>query len=229
MPARALLALVLLLAAPLGAQEPPPPAGELSALLARFKGLQGLKARFREERRLALLEAPLVDEGWLHFAPPAEGRPARLARHVDTPAPQSVVIEGGRLSTWDGKERREVALDRSPVANQLVAGFLLILAGDEPGVRRLYEVELVKEPEERWRLVLRPRAAPLKDAIVRLEFTGKELVVEKLLLVETGGDETETRFTQVDPRHAHSPEEAARVFRLPEPAAPGASRPGGRE
>ena len=199
---------------------PPPaaaPEAELGALLRRFKGLPGLAARFREERRLALLEEPLVDEGRLYFAPPG-----RLARHVERPSPSAVLIEERRLRLWDGKETREVPLDKSPVARELVAGFLLILAGDEPGLRRLYEVELRRlEGEDRWRLVLRPRAKPLLDAIARLEFVGQGLVVERMLLVETGGDETETTFSEVDPAHTFGPEEAARVFALPQAVAVG--------
>lgn len=193
---------------PQAAQEPGSPVG---ALLARFQRMRGLSASFREERRLALLDVPLVEEGRMYFAPPG-----RLARHVDRPAPSSLVIEQGRLRLWDGKTTRELALDRSPVARELVAGFLLILAGDEPGLRKLYEIELSALPgEDHWRLVLRPRQKPLSDAIARLEFTGRGLVVEKLLLVETGGDETETTFSEVDPDHAFAPEEAARVFALP--------------
>jgi hypothetical protein len=202
-------------------QEPAaPPAGtpaspeELAALLDRFARMQGLKARFREERRLALLEAPLVDEGTLHFAPPG-----RLARHVERPARSTVLIEADRLRLWDGKETRELPLEKSPVARELVAGFLLILAGDEAGLRRLYELELTRLPgDDRWRLVLRPRGKPLSEAIARLEFVGRGLVVERLLMVETGGDETETTFSEVDPAHVYSPEEAARVFALPDPA-----------
>ncbi len=48
----------------------------LDQLLARFAGMSGLSAKFREEKRMALLAAPLVNEGILYFAPKG-----RLAAH----------------------------------------------------------------------------------------------------------------------------------------------------
>ena len=61
-------------------------------LLERFRKVPGLYARFREEKRIALLVDPLVSEGTLHFVPPE-----RLAKHVLQPAKSSVLIDGGVL------------------------------------------------------------------------------------------------------------------------------------
>ena len=43
----------------------------VETLLAEFSHMPGLEARFREEKRIALLVLPLVSEGTIHFAPPA--------------------------------------------------------------------------------------------------------------------------------------------------------------
>ena len=80
-----------LLAGPAAAQEPvaAPVASTpaLEQLLARFAAMSGLSARFREEKRMALLAAPLVSEGTLYFAPKG-----RLARHITAPAPATVLL-----------------------------------------------------------------------------------------------------------------------------------------
>jgi len=49
---------------------------ELAALLARFAKAPGIYARFREEKHLAMLQVPLVNEGTIHFTPPGRLAPA---------------------------------------------------------------------------------------------------------------------------------------------------------
>ncbi len=52
----------------------------IDALLARFKAVPGLQAKWHEEKRIALLAKPLVSDGTLHYAPPQ-----KLARHTLSP------------------------------------------------------------------------------------------------------------------------------------------------
>ena len=53
----------------------------LDALLAQFKQVPGLFARFEEKKYMALLAKPLVNSGTLHFV-----RDGRVARHVTQPS-----------------------------------------------------------------------------------------------------------------------------------------------
>ena len=94
-PAQAQVPVVTVAAAPAAA------AMTLDQLLARFAGMSGLSARFREEKRMALLAAPLVNEGTLYFAPKG-----RLARHITTPAPATVLIDEGSLRYADAAAAR---------------------------------------------------------------------------------------------------------------------------
>ena len=67
-------------------------------LLERFRKVPGLYARFREEKRMALLAQPLVNEGTLHF------HRGKLARHTKRPVKSSVVMWPTSLRTF--AERR---------------------------------------------------------------------------------------------------------------------------
>ncbi|RMG10236.1 MAG: outer membrane lipoprotein carrier protein LolA [Planctomycetota bacterium] len=195
-------------------EEAPPPAGEaptLKGLLAGFARVPGLFARFREEKRIGLLAEPLVNEGTLHYMPPG-----RVARHVLRPSRQTVLIDGDRLLLGDGRREQRVDLERNPVLRHFLDGFLKVLAGDEEALRTAYELRFQGAPGGRWSLELRPRRSPMKDAIGRIAFRGRGLVVERLTIAETNGDVSVTTFRDVNPHKTYSPAEAARVFRLPE-------------
>lgn len=194
----------------------PAPAITLDDLLGRFARMSGLQARFREEKRLALLAAPLVNEGAIYFIPGA-GKP-RLARHTSSPAPSVVLIDGGALRMADASGREEIALDRNPAVRLFVDSFVKIFAGDREALMSLYAMDLAAEGE-RWTLRLRPRVAPMDKLIERVELVGEGVVIASMRVVEVGGDETLTTFTAVDPQRRFSAQEIEALFSLP-PAPP---------
>jgi len=167
-------------------------------------------ARFHEEKQLALLRAPLVSEGAIYFAPPDQ-----LARRVDTPSPSTLVIRGGALTLIDARGARYLDLAQIPVARGFVDTLRMLLTGDFAALRTAHEIEfrLTSESAPRgWLLRLRPRGAPLLGAIERIEVSGVEDALAELRIVESSGDETRTRFIDVDASHAFSPAERARFF-----------------
>lgn len=201
----------LSLAAATLAQEPAPPAkGSYEELLARFRAMPGLEAEFREEKRFALLDAPLGSEGTLHFLPPG-----KLARHTRAPTTSTVLIDGDRLAFGDDKGKTEIDLAQKPVVRLFVDAFVKLFAGDQVALARMFHVEHRALPDDGWTLVLRPKLSPMKETIERLELAGRGLVLERMRLLEVGGDETITTYTRVDAERRYSPEDAARVFRLP--------------
>lgn len=187
----------------------------LDQLLARFAGMSGLSAKFREEKRMALLAAPLVNEGTLYFAPKG-----RLARHITSPAPATVLIDEGSLRYADAGGSETLTLDQNPVLRLFVDSFVKIFAGDREALARLYTMELVGLPAAadgtpRWSLRLRPRVAPMTQVIERIEIEGHEVVLETMRIVEIGGDETLTTFSEVDAQRRFTAQELAALFSLP--------------
>lgn len=208
-----------LLAGPAAAQEPvAAPAAStpaLEQLLARFAAMSGLSARFREEKRMALLAAPLVSEGTLYFAPKG-----RLARHITAPAPATVLIDEGSLRFADAGGTETMSLTQNPVVRLFVDSFVKIFAGDRVALERMYTMELAALPAAadgvaRWSLRLRPRVAPMTQIIERLELVGHDVALESMRVVEVGGDETLTTFSEVDTQRRFTAEELSALFRLP--------------
>jgi outer membrane lipoprotein-sorting protein len=210
----AALAVVLVgTAAATPAAEPPAPRS-LESLLAAFRALPGVSARFREERRIALLREPLVSSGTVYFAPPD-----RLVRHVERPIASTALIEGGELRFGAGGAQRSLDLEANSAVRGFVDGFRLLLAGDLAALRQLYEVHLEAPPgsEDAWELALRPSQEPLRTAIESIRISGRDRTLLALRIRERNGDETRMEFSDVRTDRRFSPAEIAELFRLPDP------------
>jgi Outer membrane lipoprotein carrier protein LolA-like len=185
-------------------------APELDVLLKKFAKSPGLFARFREEKHLAMLDAPLVNEGTIHFAPPQ-----RLARHTERPQESTLLIDGNKLQFGDADGHESMDLGTNPVARLFVDSFTMLLEGNRAGLERIFKLQFTPRPHGAWQLVLVPRVAPMDKMIKDLSLRGEGLTLRDMDLRETSGDSTHTVFTAVDVEHRYGAAELARVFRLP--------------
>ncbi|MDC0719208.1 outer membrane lipoprotein carrier protein LolA [Nannocystis bainbridge] len=197
----------------------------LDQLLGQFAGMSGLQATFREEKRMALLAAPLVNEGTIYFVP--NGKKPRLARHTAKPARSVVVIDGSALKLADDAGREEIALDKSPMVRLFIDSFIKIFAGDREALTNMYAMDLQAEGQ-RWTLKLKPKLTPLDKLIERVEIAGDGVVIASMRVVEVGGDEAVTTFSAVDATRKFSTEELTALFSLPPKPAPVAAAPASR-
>ncbi len=196
---------------PASAAPSPAPARITRAeLVAALQAVPGVKARYKEERRLALLAAPLVSEGTIHFAPPG-----KLARHQTKPNRASVVVDGKRLRFGDDVGKDEIDLAANPVVAVFVDSFLQVLAGDVSALEHAYKVEFSAGEGRAWTLTLRPKGEPMTKIVERIVLRGTDAVVRELEVWEVGGDSTLTTFLDVDVAHAYSAKEIADVFKVP--------------
>lgn len=184
----------------------------LDALLARFRALPGLSARFHEEKRIQLLVAPLVSEGTLDYAPPS-----RMVRRTTSPAPSTALIDGAQLRFSDGSGQQSLDMNAMPVVRQFVDSLVAVVAGDRAALERAYAMDF-RVPDaaqpERWTLTLRPRAPALQRVFREVALRGDGVALSAMTVRETNGDETETTFRDVNPARRYTAEERSRVFRL---------------
>jgi outer membrane lipoprotein-sorting protein len=188
--------------------DPADPEARLSALLARFREIEGLSAKYREEKHMDLLVEPLVSSGSLYYA-----RPNWLARHQREPTRTQAVLRDDVMWFQDGAARERLDLPEHSAVRMFVDSILLVLAGDGSRLARLYAVEF-REGGGRWSLTLRPKVKPLNRIIDSIRITGRDVVIEHMLVREKSGDVTKTEFVAVDPNHRFTPSERKRVFRL---------------
>ncbi len=186
------------------------PIGDLAALLGAFKAVDGLEARFTEEKRMALLAAPLRSAGALYYA-----RPGHLRRQIETPRPAVVVI--GPETLWLKDERGTETIDLA--ARRDVAAFaeslVLIFAGDRAKLEATYTIAFTPGADG-WTLALTPKVEPLSKLVSAIRITGRGPAVEAIRVVETSGDTTTTRIESADPTRRFTPAERAALFGPPQ-------------
>jgi hypothetical protein len=167
-----------------------------------------MEAHFREEKRISLLKAPLISEGQLYFLPPN-----RLARHVTRPWPSVMILAGDRVSFQDAAHRTEaLSLDQNPVVRLFVDSFLKILAGDAAALSQIYGMTATALPAGAWALRLKPKASPLSQLVDEIDLSGRGAIMDRLRVLEVGGDETLTTFTGVDIHRRFDAEEERHLF-----------------
>jgi len=184
-------------------------APSLDALLDRFGEMPGMSARFREEKRIALLSVPVRSEGVLYFTPPG-----KLMRKVTSPTPSYALLDGGRLTFSSQGERQVVELGESPVLAGFVEIFRYVLAGDRAALERTYRVDYDTDGAE-WTLTLKPRNEALGRFLDRMVLKGEGFAVQTMTMVEVSGDTTLTELFDVNPRRRFSAAEQRRLFRVP--------------
>jgi len=212
--AAGLAALVAAAGAPLSAgaevSQGEEPRFDLESLFAELASMPGLEARFREEKRIALLREPLVSHGVLYFAPPD-----RMLRRVREPVESTLLLRGGELSIGSARGIRTIDLATNPVLRTFVDPFRLLLAGDIEALRTSYRVRLETsgEPAARgWEIRLEPLHSPVKDAIAWIGLSGQGRVLFELEVREVSGDVTTTRFSAVDTERHFSDRELEELF-----------------
>lgn len=208
---RRFAAFPLLLAACVGGLAAPA-AADLATLLRDFAAMPGFSARFREDKQIALLEAPLVSEGMLYFAPPD-----RLARFVERPVTSAVILSGRTLRIRDGKMERSIDLVTTPAVGALVDGLRLLLAGDREALAKLYDMELREAAQHRWTLRMLPRGAPLTDLVREIEVSGRGRDVDRVRVKERSGDESSSVLSEIDANRHFDAAEQRRLFGVPPP------------
>ncbi len=182
--------------------------------MAGMAGTSGVVARFREVKRIALLSEPLESRGTLTFVPPD-----RLARVTTEPSETRLVIDGDRFSFRDATGGDAVDLSANPIAREVVSNFIVLFNGDLEELSRRYEPHFTSGPEG-WRLELIPRDGRLREFIARVTLSGRGRAIERMELLETGGDRTTTWFEEVRTDVAFDDEDLARIFSTRDSAAP---------
>lgn len=205
----ALMALVPALTFPALSSSVRAQGSELDALLASFRGMTGLSARFVEEKTIALLATPIRSEGEIHFA-----APGTLMRRVTAPTTSAALIERGRLTMVANGQRQEIDLTSNAVVGGFISSFADVLAGDRAALERTYRITYARLEGGDWKLTLRPKGAPLNQFLTEMEMIGNGRSVKTMRMVEVSGDVTLTTFRDVRLDRRFSDTERRQIFRL---------------
>lgn len=191
-----------------GTSNPALPAG-LKQLLDKFKAMSGLSADFKEEKHIALLAAPLYSSGTVYFHPPHS-----LARIVTQPQASHLVLTGKRIVVKDKDGRHEVDMSDKPALQGLINSLLHVLSGNEESLVSAYKIHFVDAGKGTWSLTLTPKSRSVRGMIKSFTLAGEALKLSELRVKEASGDETITRFSNVNEKRQFTRDEIRRLFEI---------------
>jgi outer membrane lipoprotein-sorting protein len=177
-------------------------------LVQKFRKIRALTADFREEKKMAILVAPLVRSGTLAYE-----APDHLAQEVSKPTPSRLVLQGNRLTVGegDGKTVTTIDIEKQPAVGLLVRLLLGVLSGDDSTLSRHTRIAF-RGKDEAWSLDLDPVDPLLQKLIKSMHISGRGAIIDLLTVVDRSGDETVTRFSNVKLLPGFSPQERAARF-----------------
>jgi hypothetical protein len=177
-----IIVLAALLATALAAQAAP--AWTLERLLAGFARKGSAHASFIEEKKLRVLDRPLVSTGELRFE-----APDILEKRTLRPRPELLRLEGDRLTLERGNRRLSLDLRSTPEAAAFIDSIRGTLAGDREALERVYRLRLEGSARS-WALTLTPREPALAAWVRRIRIAGQRAEVSVIEILQANGDST---------------------------------------
>jgi hypothetical protein len=156
----------------------------LDMLMEQFTRISSAEVRFREEKQLALLQAPLVVEGTLSYQ-----APDYLRKEVTLPEHSLFEIRGDTLYIETGNEQRTLSLDSHPLIRAFAESWRALLSGNGKTLERHFETELSGNLEH-WTLRLQPRDAQVRTYIEAIIIIGSGVHIHSAETLEASGDTT---------------------------------------
>ena len=172
-----LAALLLSIALPLPAADFG--TAQLFEMLSRRKPV---RATFQERKFMKLLDKPVDSSGELLFTPPA-----RMEKRTVAPKPESVVIDGARITLTRAGKTYGMGLHDNPGVAVLVESIRATLAGDLQALTRTYSVAL-DGSAAKWKLALRPLDPAISTLVERIDIGGAQADVRSVEIFQADGD-----------------------------------------
>ncbi|MGH7101589.1 MAG: LolA-related protein [Acetobacteraceae bacterium] len=160
------------------------PAGNwLEVLMQRLAQIPARSANFTEEKQVVALTRPLLSHGRLFYV-----RPKWLEKITDAPQPETLLVNGDRLSlTIGGGAPKILSLASVPAVAGLVDGVCATLAGDLPWLRRFYRIVAAGNMSH-WRLELSPAGPPLTGLLRTVTIEGAGIDIKTIAVKQVNGD-----------------------------------------
>ena len=163
----------------------------LPQLMSGFAAVLESRARFHEEKHLAMLTEPLQLSGTLRYV-----RPDQIEKLITQPYAESLRINGGRLE-WETQGRtRTLSLRSQPQIWALAESLRATLAGDLPALQRHYKVKL-EGGQAQWSVTLEPRYESLSQFIELIRLQGSDNHLRQVEIIEANGDRSLMRIEEI--------------------------------
>jgi outer membrane lipoprotein-sorting protein len=158
----------------------------LMGLLARNKSNH---ADFVDRKFLSSLDRPLESSGELLYT-----APGRLEKRTQKPKPETLIVDGDKLTIERNGTRRSISLASYPDIAPFIDSIRATLGGDLATLSRDYRVT-VDGTSDNWRLVLLPSDQRLAASISRVTLTGHEGQIATFEVLQADGNRSVSTIT----------------------------------
>jgi outer membrane lipoprotein-sorting protein len=164
----------------------------LARLEEKVSAMQTLKADFIQEKKLAVLDRPLVLKGTIFMQ-----KPDLFAWHVTEPLRYAMVIRKEIIRQWDEDtdQVEEISLSKNPAFKMAIAQMRGWFSGAYKSMLGEYEVTVVEEDPISLQFIPR-KASFAREAIDSLTvvFESDERYIRQIRIMEKRGDSTLLTF-----------------------------------
>jgi hypothetical protein len=155
----------------------------LTQVMRALAAVPAVEAAFREEKNLAVLDAPLVATGVLYYR-----APAYLRKRTLEPQPEDVAADGDWLTIeMPNGGRRDFNLSGHPQLRPFVEAIRAAQAGDRAALERYYRLEFQGTPAA-WSLRLTPRDPLAETYVTAIVLRGRGAWIDSVETLEPDGD-----------------------------------------
>ena len=164
----------------------------IQKLQALHNNQPSLQANFREERRLAMLKEPVVNEGKVWFT-----LPDKVRREIEGKTPSTTVIDGKKMSIYyPNYQQLEIYdLEKRPVIKDSLRALTAGLNFREIG--SYYNVEGSKDGDM-YHITLTPKTASVRKLVRSVDLTLNEnLTPSRVIVEDTKGQRFTITYTNV--------------------------------
>ncbi len=155
---------------------------DMPSLMRLFASSQSVKAKFAERKFIKILDDPVESNGELVFQ-----APNRLEKRTQLPRPETLVIEGSKVSIERGTFKRTMSLDDFADMASLVQSLTATFRGDQLSIEQSFNWKL-SGPASKWQLVLKPKTSKLFITLKEIRLAGDNSYVHTVETTLTDGD-----------------------------------------
>jgi outer membrane lipoprotein-sorting protein len=166
----------------------------LKNMQASLSTLKTLKARFVQQRKLALFADTLVSKGSFAFQPPD-----MLRWQLEVPYTSILVFRQGQVSKFEldrNKHLKKLQMGGAEVFGEVLRQIMVVLKGDFDALRKSYDIgtRLTAGGRE---VVLKPKSKAMAKYLLELRLAVDRATyrVSDVFIVESGGDEVRLSFS----------------------------------
>jgi outer membrane lipoprotein-sorting protein len=178
------------------AEASPMTSTEIDQLVQRLQATTNqqpsLQANFREERHLAMLKEPIVNEGKVWFT-----LPDKIRREIDGKTPSTTVIDGKKMSIYyPNYQQVEVYdLEKRPIIKDSLHALTAGL--DFREIKGYFDLQGSKSGNQ-YQITLTPKTGSVRKVVQSVDLTiGEDLIPQQVTVHNTKGEVFTSTYSNV--------------------------------